>query len=216
VNVPVLGRGGIPGSGVSSVALVVTALSGPSPGGGFLTASAGGVPWPGTANVNINGSNDIRPNTVVVPVGADGTIDLHLYVVQDVVVNVAGYFTDSTAPPSTSGRFVSLPPTREADTRTAADGRLGARTTRTLDPASVPADAAALAHNIAIVNPDGPGYVTPFPGGPVPFVAAGNVTAANQVRSIATFTKLGTGGVMSYFTYMGTDLVIDVTGYFTS
>jgi hypothetical protein len=136
--------------------------------------------------------------------------------VQDVVVDVAGYFTDSTAPPSTSGRFVSLPPTREADTRTAADGRLGARTTRTLDPASVPADAAALAHNIAIVNPDGPGYVTPFPGGPVPFVAAGNVTAANQVRSIATFTKLGTGGVMSYFTYMGTDLVIDVTGYFTS
>jgi glucose/arabinose dehydrogenase len=214
VTVPILGRGGVPSTGVSAVVLVVTALSGSGPEGGFLTATAGGAPWPGSANLNINGSNDIRPNTVVVPVGANGAIDLHLYVVQDVVVDVAGYFTDATAPSSASGLFVSLAPQREADTRIGLGfARLDAGSTRTLDPLSVP-DALAIAQNIALVNNAGPGFVTPFPAEPRPFVAAGNATAPNQVRSISTFTKLGANGVESYYAYMATDLVVDVTGYF--
>jgi hypothetical protein len=214
VTVPVLGRLGVPLTGVSSVVLVVTALSGAGAEGGFLTATASGAPWPGTANANINGLNDIRPNTVVVPVGVNGAVDLHLFQVQDVVVDVYGYFTDATAPAATTGRFVSIAPTREADSRTNLGfARFAAGTTRTLDPASVPSNAIGLVHNIAIVNNDGPGFVTPFPGGPRPLVAAGNVTAPNQVRSIHTFTRLG-AGVISYYTFMPTDLVIDVTGYF--
>lgn len=216
VNVPVLGRGGLPTSGVSSVVLVVTALSSSSPAGGFLTATPSGAAWPGTANLNTNGSNDIRPNTVVVPVGSDGSVDLHLYQVADVVVDVAGWFTDGTVAAGTTGRFVSIPPTREIDTRiNKGYGRMTARSIGWVDPGSVPVDAVALAHNIAIVANDAPGYITPFPGGAVPFVAAGNATAANQVRSIQTFTRLGSDGRESYFAYMATDLVVDVTGYFT-
>jgi glucose/arabinose dehydrogenase len=218
VRVPVLGRGGVPATGVSSVVLVVTALarSGTATPGGFVTATSGGASWPGTANVNTTGYTDIRANTVVVPVGPNGDVDLHLMNVDHVVVDVVGWFTDWTTPASTSGRFVSLTPTREADSRAGLGfARLPAGGTRTLDPVSVPADASAMVHNIAIVNNDGPGFVTPHPAGPVPFVAAGNVTAPNQVRSIHTVTKLGSGGVMSYFSYMATDLVVDVTGYFT-
>jgi len=215
VNVPVLGRGGVPTSGVGSVALVVTALSGGDPSGGFLTATAGGAAWPGTANLNTNGSFDVRPNTVVVPVGADGSVDLHLYNVADVVVDVAGWFSSAAAVASTSGRFVSLPPTRELDTRiNQGFGRLVAGATGVLDPQSVPADALGIAHNIAIVDNAGPGFVAPFPGGPLPLVAAGNVTAPGQVRSILAFTKLSPGGTISYYAYMDTDLVVDVTGYF--
>jgi len=216
VSVPVLGRRGrVPPAGVSSVVLVVTALSAPGTAGGFVTASPGGVAWPGTANVNTTGGSDIRPNTVVVPVGANGAIDLHTLNVGHVVVDVAGYFTDSTAPAATVGRFVSLAPTREADSRIGLGfARMPAGGTRTLDPVSVPANAAALAHNIAIADNAAPGYVTPFPGGPLPFVAAANASEANQVRSIHTFTRLGSGGVMSYYAFMDTDLVVDVTGWF--
>lgn len=216
VNVPVLGRGGLPTSGVSSVVLVVTALSSSAPAGGFLTATPSGAAWSGTANLTTNGSSDIRPNTVVVPVGADGSVDLHLYQVADVVVDVAGWFTDGTVTAGTTGRFVSIPPTREVDTRiNKGFGRMPARAIGWVDPGSVPVDAVGLAHNIAIVDNDAPGYITPFPGGTVPFVAAGNATAANQVRSIHTFTRLGSDGRESYFAYMATDLVVDVTGYFT-
>jgi len=216
VNVPILGRGGLPTSGVSSVVVVVTGLSDASPQGGFLTATAGGATWPGTANVTTNGSGDIRPNTVVVPVGADGSIDLHLFQVADVVVDVAGWFTDGSVAAATTGRFVSIPPTREVDTRiNQAFGRMPARAIGWVDPGSVPTDAVAIAQNIAITNNAGPGYLTPFPGGTVPFVAAGNVTAPGQTRSIHTFTRLGSDGRESYFTYMDTDLVVDVTGWFT-
>lgn len=215
VRVPVRGLGGLPPSGISSVVLVVTALSGTNPSGGYLTATPGGSPWPGSANLNVNGNGDIRPNTVVVPIAADGTVDLHLFSVQDVVVDVAGYFTDASAPASTSGRFVSLAPTREVDTRIPLGfGRITATVAATRDPTSVPAGAAAMAQNIAIVDNAGPGFVTPFPEPPLPLVAAGNVTAPGQVRSILTLTKLSAAGTMSYYTIMDTHLVVDVTGYF--
>jgi hypothetical protein len=215
VRVPVLGRGGVPTSGVASVVAVVTGISRGQQGGGFVTAAPAGAAWPGTANLNTAGAGDIRPNTVVVPVGADGSIDLHLYEVGDVVVDIAGWFTSSAAPASTSGRFVSLPPTREADTRTGLGfGRFTAGATRTLDPVSVPADAAALAHNLAIVDNAAPGFLTPFPREPRPFVAAGNVTAPGQIRAILTLTAMSPTGTMSYFSYMPTDLVVDVTGWF--
>lgn len=215
VKVPVLDRGGMPANGVASVVLVVTAISGSNPGGGYVTATPGGAPWPGSANLNTNGSGDIRPNTVVVPVGPDGTVDLHLFAVEHVVVDVAGWFTDDSATPATSGRFVSLPPTREADTRIPLGfGRMATASTATLDPVSVPVGASGLAHNIAIVDNAAPGFLTPFPEAPLPLVAAGNVTAPGQIRSILTFTKLSGSGTMSYYAIMDTDLVVDVTGYF--
>jgi len=106
-------------------------------------------------------------------------------------------------------------PSRAVDTRTNHGfGPLAAGSTRTIDLFNDARPPLAVVHNIAIVNNSGPGFVTPFPAEPRPFVAAGNVTAANQVRSIHTFTRLGAGGVMNYFAYMATDLVVDVTGYF--
>jgi len=216
VNVPMLGRGGIPTSGVSSVVLVVTGLSDASLSGGFLTATPGGAAWPGTANLTTNGSNDIRPNTVVVPVGTDGSIDLHLMQIAHVVVDVAGWFTDTTATTSSTGRFMSIPPTREIDTRIALGfATMPSGSVGWIDPGSVPSDAVAIAQNIAITGNVAAGFITPFPGGSVPLVAAGNVTGPGQTRSIHTFTRLGSDGRESYFTLMATDLVVDITGWFT-
>ena len=98
--------------------LTVTALAGNEGRGGWVTALPGGASLPVASNVNTNGLGDIRPNLVVVPLGADGSIDLHLFQMNDVVVDVTGYFTDGTATASTSGRFRSTSPYREVDTRT--------------------------------------------------------------------------------------------------
>ena len=99
VRVPVAGRGGLPAvAAMDAAVLVVTAVTNPGTGGGFLSASPGGAPFSGSSHLNTNGFGDIRANLVVVPVGADGTVDFHLLSVPDVVVDVAGYFTSATAP----------------------------------------------------------------------------------------------------------------------
>jgi glucose/arabinose dehydrogenase len=217
VRVQVAGRGGLPAAtDMDSAVLVVTAVTNPDTGGGFLSASPGGSPFSGTSNLNTNGSGDIRANLVVVPVAADGTVDFHLLSVPDVVVDVAGYFTSATAPSATAGRFHVIQPFREVDTRVGLGfGRLPGQVSGTIDPVTVPANAAAMAHTITIVDNAAAGFVTPFPGGALPLVSAGNTNAAGQIHAVLSFTQLSAAPAsMSYFTQMATDLVVDTPGYF--
>ena len=74
VGVQVTGQGGVPLSGVSAVVLNVTAVS-PAKAG-YVTVWPSGIPRTGTSNLNFRAGQTI-PNTVVVPVGADGKIQLY-------------------------------------------------------------------------------------------------------------------------------------------
>jgi hypothetical protein len=85
-RVPVAGRGGLPAvAAMDAAVLVVTAVTNPGDVPGSLSASPGGSPFSGSSHLNTNGAGDQRPNLVVVPVAADGTVDLHLFAVPDVV-----------------------------------------------------------------------------------------------------------------------------------
>jgi glucose/arabinose dehydrogenase len=217
VRVPVAGRGGLPAvAAMDAAVLVVTAVTNAGDPPGFLSASAGGAPFSGSSHLNTNGAGDQRPNLVVVPVAADGTVDLHLFAIPDVVVDVAGYFTSATAPGATAGRFHVIEPFREVDSRIGVGfGRLPGGTHATVDPVTVPSNAAAMAHTITIVDNAIPGFVTPYPGPTLPLVSAGNTTAANQIHAVLSFTQLSPApATMSYFTLMATDLVVDTPGYF--
>src|SRR5664279_1223805 len=89
-TVQVTGQGGVPDSGVAAAVLNVTAVA--PQAAGFITVWPAGIAWPGTSNLNFQAGQDI-PNTVIVPVGTDGKIQLfngsggavHL------VVDVTGY-----------------------------------------------------------------------------------------------------------------------------
>jgi hypothetical protein len=153
---------------------------------------------------------------VRVPVAGDGTVDLHLASVPNVAVDVAGYFTSASAPAATAGRFHVIQPHREVDTRIPEGfAPMPGLVSRTLNPTVVPDDAGAMAQTITIVDNVVPGFVTPYPGGPVPVVSAGNTNAANQIHAVLSFTKLSAAlASMSYFTNMATNLVVDVPGYF--
>jgi glucose/arabinose dehydrogenase len=214
VNAPVVGRLGVP-TGVQAVALTVTGLSETIVGGGYVAASPGGGPAPVTANANTNGSGDIRPNLVVIPVGANGSIDLRLFRVANVVVDITGYFTGTSAPSATSGRFRSLSPYREVDTRTPFGfSPFGAGSVRVLNPVSIPTGAAGISQNLTIVDNATAGFITSYPSEPRPFVSSGNTSAPDQIRGVATFVPLAADGTIRYFSLSATDLVVDVTGYF--
>jgi glucose/arabinose dehydrogenase len=215
VSTTIRGTNGLPATGVGAVVLTVTALAGNRPTGGWVAVAAGDAALPEISNVNTNAAGDIRPNLVVVPLGADGSIDLHLFQTDDVIVDVTGYFTDGTATASTAGRFRSIAPYREADTRTPFGfDRFAAAGSRSLDAVSVPAAAIGVSHNVTIVNNAGAGYVTAYPADPIPLASTANTTGPDQLRSAAAFTRTAAGGTVRYYSMAPTDLVVDVTGYF--
>ena len=107
------GLGGVPASGVSAVAVIIT-VAGPA-GSGRVTAYATGTQLPSTSNVNF-----VRGQTVaqmaVVSVNAAGQITLDVSTPVQLIVDVEGYFTSADTA-TTRGLFNPLDPARIMDTR---------------------------------------------------------------------------------------------------
>ena len=213
-RVPVAGKLDVPASGASSVAVIVTALSNGTAEAGWVRLTAAGQ-RAGTSNLNTDAGFDQRNNLVVVELGTDGSIDVDLFKTDQVLIDVVGWFTDDSQPPSTAGRFRLVPPTRVADTRVGLGfGPLGADGTAELDPAVVPASASALAQNLTVAPATTLSYVTVRPTGTdLPEVSNLNSTANGQIRAATAFTRLGDGSE-TVFSLFPTQLVVDVFGYF--
>ena len=220
VNVPALGHGGVPASGVSAVVLTVTAVAdttagGTSFGGGWVAASPGGAPLPPISTTNTDPGSDVRANLVIVPVGADGSVDLHLFGVPDVIADVTGYVTDATAAPSTAGRLrVFTTAFREVDTRDRVPfERYERADQRVLDPLSVPANATGVLQNVTVVDNAGPGFVTAFGAEPrlVDEFGERQRRRTGARRRCAHGDRAGRSA--RYYAPMATDLVVDVTGW---
>ena len=235
----VTGRGGVPPTGVSAVLLNVTATA-PSDDG-YLAVypklprgsrnpanldevwddQSSYVPgYPSSSNLNFR-AGEVVPNLVLAPVGAGGKVRLDSFAgTVDVVADVVGWFDRGAG---TGDGFTPVAPARLLDTRDGTGGiggRFASGTRRDLlvaGAAGVPADATAAVLNVTAVNPDGAGYVTVWPAGqPMPVASSLN-TDTGRTRPNLVVAKVGTGGAVSLFDYDavgGTDLVVDVVGYF--
>src|SRR6188472_1278391 len=107
-NVTIAGRGGVPATGVGSVALNVTATNPTS--NGFFTVWPTGQPQPNASNLNFVAGQTI-PNMVIVPLGAGGQISIFNETGNtDVIVDVLGWFP-------TGPSFTGLTPARLLDSR---------------------------------------------------------------------------------------------------
>ncbi len=104
---PVLGRGGIPSSGVGALVLNVMATN--TPAAGYATVWPSCATRPNASNLNFAATHTVA-NLVIVPVGCDATINLVASKgPTDMVVDVVGYFRGSS--------LTSLSPSRLLDTR---------------------------------------------------------------------------------------------------
>jgi hypothetical protein len=213
VNAP--SRAGLPPS-VLAVALIVTGVSGSGPAKGHITVYPGGTALPPSSNLNVNGFDDVRPNLVLVPLGADGSVNFRLSSTAHVVVDVAGFFTEDTNP---IGLYHLISPSRQVDTRIPLGfGPLDASAFATLKPGgSVPNNAAAVSQNVTLTQTKTGGFVTAYPSDESrPFTSNANSTGPDQDRAALSFTKVGAAGAgsIAYYSSSGTDLVVDITGYF--
>lgn len=94
-EVPIGGRGGVPGSGVSAIVGNLTSVD--PHGWGWAATYAAGTPFPGTSSVNTDTEGAIVPNHVLSPVSARGVAVL-ASAGGHVLLDVAGYLTGTPAP----------------------------------------------------------------------------------------------------------------------
>ncbi len=213
VTTRVTGRLGTP-STVTAVALIVTGVSAAASNPGFVTVFPRGGTLPSSSNLNVNGKGDIRPNLVVVPVGANGAVDAYLYGTDDIVIDVAGYFAEAS---TGAGLYHMIAPSRQVDSRSSLGfGTIPTNNFGMFNPAgAVPPAAVAISQNVTVTNPRGAGFITAWPGyTPLNLASNANSSGPNQDRAALTLTQRGGGGFIFYYSSSGTDLVVDVTGYF--
>ena len=86
----VAGQGGLPSTGIGSVALNVTVVDGlTNDFGGYVTVYPCGTK-PEASNLNFT-SGQIVPNAVIAPVSADGKVCIYVYGQAHILVDVSGY-----------------------------------------------------------------------------------------------------------------------------
>lgn len=214
---------GIPANTEGLVLNVTAVNSQLRPNGfGYWTAYPAGQDQGTTSNINISTPGQTIANQVIVKPSSMG-VDFYSYAGGDLLVDLMGYYTGTGAAVSEDGLFVPVSPTRLLDTRSTLNP-LGDDVALhndwtvevgTAGKAGIPSSgASAVALNVTMTRAQGEGYITVYPAGRdrpgssnLNADLAG-ITAPNHVQ-LAT----GTRGV-SFYSYGGTDLIVDIFGWF--
>jgi len=208
-------------SGVSAVAVHVTVVD--TTGNGWIAAEPDGAGTPDTSILNYAKGQTVS-NTVIVPVAADGKIELYNgggSTSVDLLADVTGYFSTTA-----SDGYYPVTPYRAQDTRSSGEKlTAGGTETYSLSPSeagisgfTIPAGA-SLVTNLTVVDETANGYITAYPAGTsVPTVSNLNYLKGHTLAGLALLPTAGSAhSVEVYNNSTGsTDLIVDVLGYFTT
>ncbi|MBS2964431.1 PKD domain-containing protein [Actinocrinis puniceicyclus] len=217
--------GQLPGSGITAVALNVTATG--TLGTGYVTAYPDGTTRPATSNVNFT-AGQVVANTVIVPVGSDGKIDLYNSSTgTQIIADVDGYFSAGG-----TNAYLPMDPDRIDDTTSDGWGPIPGAGVRELgliytadpdtgDPVPMALGMNAFVMTTTVTNTAQSGYLTVYPFGVTrPVVSNLNFAAGQTVAnlSLATAGTDGAQNVKAVDYYNGTsgyfDVRTDLTGVF--
>jgi hypothetical protein len=219
-DVQIAGLGGVP-LNASAVTLNVTVVNPTAVSYLQLWPTGSAQPTFGSS-LNFSGGQVI-PNAVTVKLGAGGMVRvLNAQGAADVVIDVAGYYTDSGG-----SAFHGVLPDRLIDSRPGADnvgpyasrwgaGDAGTRSVQVAGRAGVPATANAVVMNLTAVQPSAATFVQLWPSGlnrPA-FGSSLNALPGQIVPNAVTVKLGGLGDVMVYNLAGSVDLVADVAGWF--
>jgi len=217
LNVQITGAGGVPLTGVDAVVLNATVTNTTTPS--FLTVYPTGASRPLASNLNWIGGQTV-PNRVVVKVGTGGQVSFYnLAGNTDVVVDVNGYITDSTA--SGVAHF-SLSPSRILDTRNGTGGfssPIGPNGTISVNVAGqggVPASGAvAVVANVTVTSTTAASVLTVYPNLTVRPNASDLNWVPGWTRANLTVVMLGSDGKIAIHNGSGSvNVIVDVVGWF--
>ncbi len=219
-SVRVVGRGGVPETGVGSVALNVTAVEPTSMS--YLTVWPQGKPRPNASNLNYVAGKTIA-NMVIVPVGVGGNVSLFNEAgTTDVLVDLLGWFPSGPV-------FTGLTPARLMDTRNSATvdgrfqntGKVGPKSFKELQVlgrGGIPASAAAvgsLVLNVTATETTDSSYLTVWPKGFTQPNASNLNWAAGETVPNMVIVPVPSDGLLAFYNSAGmAHLVVDVLGWF--
>ena len=210
VKLKIAGVQGLPATGVTAVALNVTATDATKLG--YIVAYPDGGARPDVSNVDF-GANQNVANTVIVEVGSDGYVDLanQSSGTTDILADLQGYYSLD----GTSG-YNSVTQTRLLDTRRTAAVPAGS-TVKLYLGASYPGITAAML-NVTAVDATGNGYLTAYPdGGSVPGTSNVNYLAGEVVPN-EVVVQVGSDGDVDLANHGAgeVNILVDLSGYFTA
>ena len=231
ISVQFGGNGVIPSSGVSAVAINITAIMPTTAGGGYLTAFPSGSTQPNVSNVNF-GQNQTIANRAIVQLSSTGSISIYNYNGDtNIAVDVVGYFMAGTTS-NVGSLFVPINPDRICDTRainnpTVQSNQCNSNGPQTLNSASeliaqvsgvvpIPTNIVAAEANVTVTNTDANGgFLTIFPtGSSLPNISDLNWSSGVTIANNCIIT-LSSAGSFTAYNFIGTaDVIVDVSGYF--
>ena len=188
----------------------------------YVTLWAAGDPQPNTWTIRSPDGQTVA-NTAIVKAGTNGGISVYSSSNTDLLIDISGYFTDSTA---VSGLvYYPLTPCRVIDTRIVyrspagpfGPPSLAAQQTRRFAFPSTPycsvPQAAAYSMTITAVPPAPLAFLTVWPA----TTAQPGVSSINSFagRVLANSVILpSTNGALDVYAYNNTDFLVDINGYF--
>ncbi len=229
VTAHVTDAAGLPaGPRVSAVALNVTATE--SNGPGFVQAAPTGSLVAGvSSNLNTVKAGQTIANLVIVPVN-NGNVDLYTQTGTHLVVDVLGWFSAATEPPTDQGLFVPIPTERVLDSRPTSGINFDSNVhngVETGKPTSaenvsvyldgITSSIGAVVLNLTATEADGPGFVQAAAATELVPGASSNLNVERVGETIANAAIVPasvTGGVDIY-TKGSTHLIGDLAGIFT-
>jgi hypothetical protein len=231
------GAFGVPAD-ATAVTVSVTVVNPKGPG--YLTVFPGGAARPFAASLNY-AQGGIVGNLVDVGTGVGGEVTLYSSAASDLVVDLEGYTAPTAAAGPGAGLFNALAsPARLCDTRAGNPSNLsggdaqcngtsgagaplssgGTRTVQVTGNNGVPAGATAVVMNVTAVGPTATGYLTVFPAGSTRPLAASVDYSSGQTTGSRVIVPLsttgGTPGQIQIFSNQATDVVVDISGYFSA
>ncbi|WP_087508090.1 SpoIID/LytB domain-containing protein [Cellulomonas iranensis] len=209
-EVPVLGRGGVPTSGVTAVVLNVTAVG--TSVAGHLRVWPAGSAMPNASVLNTSPGRT-QASQVTVGVGGAGAVSVFNAIgTTHYLVDVLGYYTSSAA---TSARYVAVDPVRAMDSRTAAAIAPGA--TRSVDVAAalgLPASSlSAVTVNVTTTRATGNGYVVAYGSGALPSTSTVNLVPGADIANRAVVPVVD-GRITVAVQGSSSHVVVDVVGWY--
>ena len=218
IKLHVLGKGGLPVSGVSAIVVNVT-VNAPT-AAGYLRVFPDQPTLPTVSNLNFVKQETV-PNLVIVPVAANGDVDFDNDApgTTQLLADVSGYFLTGT--PDTLGAFKPLTPTRIMDTRfnTGASPANPDSTVKlhVLGTGGLPnVGVSAVVLNVTVNAPIANGFLTVFPDQPTPPTVSNlNFLKQQTVPNLVIVPVEDDGDVDFTNTSLGvTQLLADVSGYY--
>ncbi|MBI4906163.1 MAG: hypothetical protein HY820_21190 [Acidobacteria bacterium] len=188
----------------------------------FVTVWPAGDPRPAYWTVR-SPDGQIVANSSIVRAGTNSGISLYTSDAADLLIDISGYYTDSTA--VTGLAFYPMTPCRVIDTRVQyrpqagpfGPPSMGSRETRKFKFPSTPyctvPNAAAYSVTLTAVPPGALAYITAWPdGGPMPNVSSINSFAGRTLAN-SVIIPASADGTIDVFAYDSTDFLMDINGY---